>query len=154
MNGDASGLDIMLLSQRTGLAEDKLWQILTRNRKLREMPYSVKAGKGRVFFPPIVEWLARYEGLSDVPDKAVRDVRLPSGRALYELRKLVECNIISTLQAQRLLGVDDAPGIEESHVPTRRAIGLLQKIQDDMAARDEARHTRDRLQIRLPGMGV
>lgn len=170
MNGDASGFDIKLLSQRTGLAEDKLWQILTRNRDLREMPYSVKAGKGRVFFPPIVEWLAHYEGISDIPDKAVRDVRLPSGPQLARLESiygkagaglrldnLMGWAPVTAIAVPSVMpGADRAreivaPAVRSPDPVIERKLGF---IREKFYAKRDADRRRDRLQIRLPGMGA
>jgi hypothetical protein len=78
------GIDIKLLSKKTGISENKLYQLLTRHPELKEKPYSVKSGKHRIFFEQFIDWLKDYEGISDVPTKAVKDVRntLPNGKQI------------------------------------------------------------------------
>ena len=104
-----NGFDIKLLSQKTGIAEDKIWQILTRNPELKQLPYSFKAGKNRIFLLSFVDWLKKYEGISDVsdvPDKSVRNKTSKlTGALAREYRLAAEHDLITIVQFQQLIGL-------------------------------------------------
>ncbi len=103
------GFDIKLLSQETGIGENKVWQILKRHKDLNRMPYSVKAGKNRVFFPAIIEWLAEYEGLSVASVTADKSDRSQlSAAKLREYRLAAQHKLISREQFQQIIGLSAA----------------------------------------------
>jgi hypothetical protein len=60
------GYSVSMLAVRTGISEGKLKMILSRTPELKEMPYSVKNGKNRIFFDTFVNWLKDYEGVTKV----------------------------------------------------------------------------------------
>ncbi len=101
-----NGFDIKLLSQKTGIGENKIWQILKHRKELCELPYSLKSGKNRIFFPPFIEWLKEYEGISVISVKSDRndrnDKKPPSGAQLREYRLAAEHDLITIVQFQHL----------------------------------------------------
>ncbi len=104
-----NGFDIKLLSQKTGIGENKIWQILKHRKELCELPYSLKSGKNRIFFPPFIEWLKEYEGISVISVKSDRndrnDKKPPSGAQLREYRLAAEHDLITIVQFQQLIGL-------------------------------------------------
>ncbi len=107
-----NGFDIKLLSQKTGIKEGKLWMILKRHPELTEMPYSIKSGKLRVFLPAFIDWLKEYEGISNVSNKSVSNVRNDkklTGTLAREYRLAAEHKLISKEQFQQLIGLIPSP---------------------------------------------
>jgi len=74
------GFTIDLLVSKTGISLSKLKSIIARNDTLREMPYSVKNGKYRIFFEPFIKWLEDYEGVAKVAKSVTNATNATSGK--------------------------------------------------------------------------
>lgn len=124
------GFDIKLLSQKTGLGEGTITSLLSRNSDLRGRPYSVKAGRDRVFFPPVMEWLKRHFGCE--PAKPAKPTGLAglaglptqlklSGSQLREYRLMAQHKLITKEQLQQMIGLSPAGHTQ----PRKPAVPML-----------------------------
>jgi hypothetical protein len=103
-----NGVTLKLISESTGVGYEKLRQVVSRHPELQAMPYSVKNGGTRVFFPEFIEWLAKYEGVTEVTKASQvsqAPKKLPSGAQMKVMLDAVKAKVMSPVQFQEAIGV-------------------------------------------------
>lgn len=86
-----NGIDIKLLSEKTGAKEDTIKKWMKRFPELCDPPYSRKVGGYRVFFRSMYDWIMARIGKGtkvDIVSTFVHQKKLPSGAQLNALLKI------------------------------------------------------------------
>lgn len=138
----ADGFDIKLLSQRTGIAEGKIKMILQRHKELRNIPYSFRSGRNRIFLPAMVVWLRQYEGMlppgADTLLSGNKTLpKLPNGAQLREFRLMAEKKLIDPDELRALIGLQPKAGSNGDGLD-RWAQGLAEKTRKKQQLQIEA----------------
>lgn len=136
------GISMALVVSKTGIPENKLKAIVSRHAELRELPYSVKNGKYRVFFYPFIGWLEKYEGVAKVANYKKNATNATNGKlpAGIQIRAMAE--LYGAEEARRridfVLGYKASPEPLLLPAPKLSKAAYAVEMKEQQKARDKA----------------